>query len=338
MAATTAAVIGIATTLGTTAMSFNEMAKQNDLAAKAQDDATKAMEEAKRQLSINPFAGISLPTQAYDMQTNAVLAEGAQATQAAKESERGAAATAGRIAAQTNVAESQIAAKEAQDLYALQTQTANAQRDINKSLASVDLAEVEGAQKAQAQAQNAANMYQTQAIQGIASAATQAAQAMPLFSSTAASRQYGKFGDTYADMVKNNKVPSSLMGADGKPLSQEAAFLKVAGVPQADMAKITQQNGTLNPDVIAGYASGNYSAKQLEGFTKSLPTFSLPSQTNTMAVAPTAPTAPVPTGFPAAVPTAPLVGPQALPNTGTPVNLSTPSNYNNWDAWSQFGG
>ena len=225
-------------------------------------------------------------------------------------------------------------------MYALQTQTANAQRDINNRLATVDLAEVEGAQKAQAQAQNAANMYQTQAIQGIASAATQAAQAMPLFSSTAASRQYGKFGDAYADLVKNNKVPSSLMGADGKPLSQEAAFLKVAGVPQADMAKITQQNGTLNPDVIAGYASGNYSAKQLEAFTKSLPTFSLPSQTNTTAAAPTssvaAPTTSV--GFPAAVRTAPLVGPQALPNTGTPINLNTPSNANNWDAWSQFGG
>lgn len=274
-----AAGVGLAVTATTTAMSFSEMAKQNDLAAKAQEDAAKAMDEAKKQLSVNPFAGISLPTQAYDMQTNAVLAEGAQATQAAKESERGAAATAGRIAAQTNVAESQIAAKEAQDLYALQTQTANAQRDINKSLASVDLAEVEGAQKAQAQAENMANQYEKQGVQGIANFATQAAQAVDLYGSTGASRQYDKFGNTYANMVKNNQVPSSLMGANGQPLSQEAAFAKVAGISSADLGKFTTPNQPINPYAMQGYATQTFTPAQIKGFTGQLATFGQPTGT-----------------------------------------------------------
>jgi len=290
MAATTALVLGItsaAVTLGGSAMSFSQMAKQNDLAAKAGEDAAKAMDEAKKQLSINPFAAISLPTQAYDMQTNTILAEGAQATQAGVESERGVAATAGRIAAQTNVAESQIAAKESQDLYALQTQTAQAERDINKGLASVNMAEAEGAQKAEAQAANAANMYQTQGVQGIANAIGQGAQLLPLYTSTASSRQYGNFGDQYSKMVKNNQVPASLMDASGKPLSTEAAFAKVSNMSSTDLGKFTTPNQPINPYAMQGYATKTFTPEQIKGFTSQLSTFGQP--TNNTSLPPVSP-------------------------------------------------
>jgi hypothetical protein len=267
-----AAGIGIATTIGTTALSFSEMAKQNDLAAKAGEDAAKAMDEAKKQLSINPFAAISLPTQAYDMQTNTILAEGAQATQAGVESERGVAATAGRIAAATNEAGTQIQAKQSQDLYALQTQTAQAERDINKSLAGVNMAEAEGAQKAAAQAQNAANQYQTQGVQGVANTIGQALKLAPLYGSTAASRQYGNFGDKYNSMIKNNQVPSSLMDASGKPLSAEAAFAKVSGITTTDLGKFTTPNQPINPYAMQGYATKTFTPEQLKGFSGQLST------------------------------------------------------------------
>jgi type II secretory pathway pseudopilin PulG len=97
MAATTAAVVGIAATVAGTGMSFSEASKQRKAATTARIEADKAIQEARRRAEENVYKALSLSKEPYDRAREAALVQGAQAIEAGVESERGAAATAGRI-------------------------------------------------------------------------------------------------------------------------------------------------------------------------------------------------------------------------------------------------
>ena len=96
MAATTAAVIGITATVAGTGMSFAQANKQKKLQKKAEADAMKAMQDARKKLDVNYYDELAVQKEPYELEREALLSAGAQAIQAGVESERGAAATAGR--------------------------------------------------------------------------------------------------------------------------------------------------------------------------------------------------------------------------------------------------
>ena len=60
MAVTTAAVIGIASTIGATAMSFDQAGKQKDAQRRAERDADEAMEEARKKIEVNFYDKLSI--------------------------------------------------------------------------------------------------------------------------------------------------------------------------------------------------------------------------------------------------------------------------------------
>jgi hypothetical protein len=176
-----AAGVGIAATVGSTAMSFSQANKQKKLQKEAESEADKAMAIARERLNVNYMDALSIQKEPYELQRQAMLAQGTQATQAAQESERGAAAAAGRVQMAQNEAQGDIRTgmgKELTEIQRLKIAEDSRLRDLQTQL---DLGEVEGAQMAARNAQEMAAQATAQGWEGVTSAATQAANLIPLY-------------------------------------------------------------------------------------------------------------------------------------------------------------
>jgi hypothetical protein len=152
MAVTTAAVIGIAATVGSTTMSFVQANKQKKAQREAERDADEAMQAAKKKLEVNVYDNLSIQKEAYELEREALLSQGAQSIEAGVESERGVAATAGRVQLAQQEGQGAIRTAMGQELSGLDKLSAQEEgrnRDIGVQL---DLEEVAGAQLAAANA------------------------------------------------------------------------------------------------------------------------------------------------------------------------------------------
>lgn len=238
---TIAAGVGIAATATTTGMSFAQAAKAKDAQIKADEEASKMMDEARRRVNVNPFAAISLPTEAYKLESEANLQQGAQLTEAGRESERGVAATAGRVQMAQQEGQADIRAQAAQDKYRLDIAKAEGEADIRDKLASIDLAEAEGAQVAASQFQNQYNQLMKQGVEGVASLAGQAASFAPLYEKSSGARQFDKFNKEYQNMADAGTLPTELIGASGDPLPASEAYAKITGMTPDQLSKLGKQ-------------------------------------------------------------------------------------------------
>ena len=184
MAAITAAIasgIGIASSLGGAAMSFSQANKQKKLQSQAEAEADKMMASARARLDVNYMDALSVQKEPYELQREAMIAQGAQTVDAAKESERGTAAAAGRVQmAQADVQGDIRTAmgKELTEIERLKVAEDARLRDLNVQL---DLGEIEGAQMAARNAQEMASQATSQGFEGVTSAATQVANLVPLY-------------------------------------------------------------------------------------------------------------------------------------------------------------
>jgi hypothetical protein len=207
MFTTIAAGIGLAATAGTTAMSFAQAGKQRKLMREAEQAADTAMQEARKKLEVNVYDKLAIQKEPYELQREAMLSQGAQAIQAGVESERGAAATAGRIQMAQQEGQAGIRSamgQELQQLGMLSAQEEGRLRDIGVQL---DLEEVAGAQLAAANAQELAASATAQGMEGLTSLGSQLAEQAPLFERnrraeraalgdmTLSSEQFGKIGN-----------------------------------------------------------------------------------------------------------------------------------------------
>lgn len=235
-----AAGVGLAASIGSTGMTFSQAAKAKDNQIKAEEESSKMMQEARRRVNVNPFAAISLPTEAYKLESEANLQQGAQLTQAGRESERGVAATAGRVQTAQQQGQQEIRAQQAQDKYKLDMATAEEATNIRNKLAAIDLAEAEGAQVAAGRFANQYNQLMQKGIQGIADIAGKAAAAAPLFEKSSGAKQFDKFEKDYNQMVTEGTVPNELIGASGNPLSASDAYAKITMSPD-EYSKLGQQ-------------------------------------------------------------------------------------------------
>lgn len=195
-----AAGIGIASSLGGAAMSFTQANKQQKLQEEAEAEADKAMASARARLDVNYMNALSVQKEPYELQREAMLAQGTQATDAAQESERGAAAGAGRVQMAQNEAQGDIRTamgKELTEIERLKVAEESRLRDLQTQL---DLGEVEGAQMAARNAQEMAAQATTQGFEGLTSAATQVANLVPLYG-------YKKGGDYTVNNGNNATSP-----------------------------------------------------------------------------------------------------------------------------------
>jgi hypothetical protein len=94
---------GIATaiSIGLTAVgmgaSFAQAGQQRKAEEKAKREAERAMAEARKKLEVNYLDALAIQKEPYELEREALLVAGAQGVEAARESERGAAAGVGRI-------------------------------------------------------------------------------------------------------------------------------------------------------------------------------------------------------------------------------------------------
>lgn len=183
--ATALALGSIAVSAGSAGMSFAEAGKQRKLQQEAESEAAKALVEARKKLDVNYYANLGINKDPYELEREALVSAGAQAIQAGQESERGAAATAGRIQMAQQQGQRQIAGDMGAEMLNLDKLTAQESSRLATDQAKLYLGEAEGAQLAARDAQQAAAAYTTGGVQGIANAASQTLSSLvPLFPKT----------------------------------------------------------------------------------------------------------------------------------------------------------
>jgi hypothetical protein len=181
MAVTTAAVIGIVAAAGSSTMSFVQAGNQKKAQRQAEADADRAMQAARQKLEINYYDTLAVQKEPYELEREALLAQGAQAIQAGVESERGVAATAGRIQMSMNDAQAGVRSAMGQELSNLEkikVQEDSRLRDIGTQL---DLEEVAGAQLAAANKEELSARSLKQGMEGVTNLGKQVFKAAPLF-------------------------------------------------------------------------------------------------------------------------------------------------------------
>jgi hypothetical protein len=201
-----ATAVAIGTTLASAGMSAAQAAKQSRMKKQAEAEAAQAMADARKRLEINFYDKLSVKKEPYELAIEAANVAASQAIQAGQESERGTAATAGRIMMADTEQQRQIATAFGQELSNLEQLSATEDsrlRDVNTQ---IDLSQVEGAQKAARDAQEAQSAATEAAIQSGISAVGQGINAANLYSkntklqrqalgkSTLTEQQLGDFG------------------------------------------------------------------------------------------------------------------------------------------------
>ena len=209
---TTATIAGLAATAATTTGSFIQASKQKKLQKEAEAEADRALADARKKLEVNFYKNLGLQKEPYELEREALLSAGAQALQAGVEgSQRGAAATAGRVQLAEQAGQRKIAGAMGQDMFDLQKLAAEEESRLRDIGGALDIREVEG-QQAKAQAAEAARQAQMQqAIAGVGEFVKGAGNLIPEFmpdSDTRASnklnRQFeraGRRGDIGGDVT-----------------------------------------------------------------------------------------------------------------------------------------
>ena len=173
--------VGLVGTGVSTAMSFSQASKQKKAQEQAEREADEKMREARARLEVNYADALSIQKEPYERQREALLSAGAQALEQGVESERGGAATAGRVLAAQTEAQGQIRDQMNKDLFdleAMKAEEASRLRDINAQL---DLQEVAGAQQAAAEAEEKAALARKQGIEGAMNFVQQGVGMLPMF-------------------------------------------------------------------------------------------------------------------------------------------------------------
>lgn len=179
--ATTLAIAGAATAAAGAGMSFAQASKQNRLASEAETAAAEAMAQARKDLGKNFYAGLSIQKEPYELQREAMMGTAAQAIEAGKESERGAAATAGRIYQAAQEGQGQIRTEMGQELMGLEKLTAQEESRLRDVGVGLSLQEVEGYQQMAADAQEAAARSTQQGFGALQTGIQQGIQMLPYY-------------------------------------------------------------------------------------------------------------------------------------------------------------
>jgi len=249
MAAVTASIASVAIAATSAGMSFGQARQQKKLGEEAKRDAQKAMAEARKALDVNAYDQLAVQKEPYELQRDALLAQGALATQAGVEGDRGAAATAGRVQAAMNDAQAGVRTgmgKELTDLAMLSAQEDARNRDIGIQL---NLEDVAGAQQAMADSAVARSQAIQQGMQQAGSAVQGAIQLAPLYGQNIAAQRsaVGKMhltNDQFADIGnvygKDGGLSKS-MGEIGSPGSTNLDFDAVRGMNNSQFRQFKQE-------------------------------------------------------------------------------------------------
>jgi hypothetical protein len=227
-------------------MSFAQAGKQRKLQRQAESEAAAAMDAAKKKLDVNFYEQLAIQKEPYELEREALLSAGAQAIEAGQESERGSAATAGRVMMAQQAGQRQIAGAMGQEMLGLEKLTAAEDARLAGLQAEINLGEAAGAQLAARDAQQAANLANKQGIEGVTSLAKQAVSAIPLFSKTPSARITGQienFGSNQLGLQQSDIQKS--IGSLG--VVDNVDFSRVGNMSELQFKDFM---GKVNPDTL----------------------------------------------------------------------------------------
>ena len=240
----TTALIGMAAKALGSGMSFAQSLKQKEMMRQANEAATKANQEAIKALEKNMFAEIGIQKEPYRSEREAMLSAGAQATEAGRESERGAAATAGRIYQQQRAGQADIAQRMGQEALGLEKLRADEEARLRDVGVQLDMAELQGAQLAKRQAQEQSAAALQAGVQGAIGVVQSGIAGADLYKETGAAKQFGKLQDAAG--------AAGIGGADLQ--SQMANYLGDARLADLD------------PVAFQDYVTANVSPERIKDF------------------------------------------------------------------------
>ena len=232
MAVTTAAVVGIATGVASTAKSFSDASKAKKAQRKADEDAARLMADARNRVDKDEFAGLTVPTEAYEAAFETTLAGNQQQVQALAEGDtRALAAGIGRVGAATNEAAQATRRQMGQDLFNVEKMKAQSRENIKQQQIGMDVGAAKDA-KAEAvyQEQLRAQSIQ-QGIQGIGQLAGQIGSNAGLFSKKDATAAIGGIGDNIVSanepLMSNdfNTQAGNFAGSSNYNPAEQTSFL-----------------------------------------------------------------------------------------------------------------
>jgi pyruvate/2-oxoglutarate dehydrogenase complex dihydrolipoamide acyltransferase (E2) component len=236
MAIGTAGIVAISTSLASAGASAAQASKASGFAKQAKKDSELAFNRAMNELTSNKFKGLNIPTEAYERERDAMASAAAQATEAGRESERGTAATAGRVQMAAQEGQRQIAGAMGEDLMKLEGLTAQEEARLSSQRANLELAQAEGAQTAAAQFGAQSDAALTGAFSSLASAGQQYLQASELYKETEGTKELQRLNKEYDKAVKGGTLGDRFK-QDGKALPFNQALMRMEGYDK-DLSKI----------------------------------------------------------------------------------------------------
>ncbi len=162
--ALTVAAIGVGAAQA--GMGFSEAARQKRLKKEAELEAERAMASARKSLEKNYMEELSIQKEPYELEREAALVAGAQATEALRESERGMGRV-GAIYGQQQQAQRQIASAMGQEMMGLDLAVAQEDIRLRDIGTQIDLGEAAGQQMAAADAEEARAQAIQQGFSGV---------------------------------------------------------------------------------------------------------------------------------------------------------------------------
>jgi hypothetical protein len=221
MAVTTAAVVGIVGTGVSTGMSFAQAGAERRKMEAANKKAAEMMIEARKKLEVNVYDELDINKEAYELEREALLTQGATALQAAQEgSARGAAAAAGRVQLAQQAGQAKIRVAMDTELKRLEQQSAQEESRLRDIGIQLDLGEIEGAQLAARDAEARRAAATQQGMQGVVSLAGQVAAAAPLYAKSQAARQFKKVSTANPNLQAEVARTGNLMGVDTSKVAE----------------------------------------------------------------------------------------------------------------------
>jgi hypothetical protein len=165
-------------------MSFAQAGKQNKLQREAEAKAAQAMAEARKKLEVNFAEQRAIQKEPYELAREAIMSTGAQAIQAGVESDRGAEVTAGKVQMAMNQGQADIRTAMGQELTDIEKDILNEESRLRDLGLQLDLGEVEGAQLAARDAQEAKTAAMMQGFEGATSTLQQGLDMVELYPKT----------------------------------------------------------------------------------------------------------------------------------------------------------
>ena len=177
------AIAGATTQLVGAGMSFADARKQKKVQAQAEKEADIAMASARKSLEKNYMDSLAIQKEPYELERDAALVAGAQATEALRESDRGMGRV-GAIYGQQQQAQRQIASAMGQEMFNLDYLSAQEDTRLRDIGTQLDLGEVTGAQLAAANAEERRAQQLQAGVAGIGGAAMTGLDAVALYGKT----------------------------------------------------------------------------------------------------------------------------------------------------------